>query len=40
MIKRWLKHPAKWYEFWYPQSGFVGGLLAFAILYSGLSIWF
>ncbi len=25
MLKRWLTHPAEWWEFWYPQSGYAGG---------------
>lgn len=25
MFKRWLYHPAEWWEFWYPQSGYKGG---------------
>jgi len=33
---RWGNHLAKWYQFWYPQSGFVGGgiiFLLFVLLY-------
>jgi hypothetical protein len=34
-IFKWLTKPAKWYEFWLPQSGVAGGLIVggmFAVL--------
>lgn len=33
-MKEWLMKPAKWYEFWLPQSGVVGGTICSVILYS------
>jgi hypothetical protein len=26
-IINWWKHPARWYQFWLPQSGLFGGLI-------------
>jgi hypothetical protein len=26
-IFKWLTKPARWYEFWLPQSGIVGGMI-------------
>lgn len=31
IIVRWVNKPARWYEFWYPQSGILGGMLGAAI---------
>lgn len=31
-VGKWLSRPAKWYEWWLPQSGFVGGLIAGSML--------
>lgn len=28
----WTSKPAKWYQFWLPQSGYRGGLILGAIL--------
>ncbi len=36
LIKKWFMTDAKWYEFWMPQSGFVGGLIMGAVV--GISI--
>ena len=30
-VIRWGSHPAKWYQFWYPQSGSAGGAICFGI---------
>lgn len=27
IIERWLVRPAKWYQFWLPQSSFIGGII-------------
>lgn len=32
MIAHWLFKPAKWYQFWLPQSGFFGGILVLVVL--------
>lgn len=34
----WLTAPAKWWEFWRPQAGFFGGLLAAVIISVGVLI--
>lgn len=26
-FREWFFHDARWYEFWFPQSGVVGGLI-------------
>jgi glycerol uptake facilitator-like aquaporin len=31
IIKQWMFHPAKWWEFWYPMSGPFGGATAAAL---------
>lgn len=32
-LRRWLAHPAEWWQFWYPQSGWSGGLIiAYALM--------
>lgn len=30
-IIRWGSHLAKWYQFWWPQSGIIGGVILFLI---------
>ena len=30
-VIRWGSRPAKWYQFWYPQSGWVGGVIIFIL---------
>lgn len=25
MLEKWINKPAKWWQFWLPQSGIVGG---------------
>lgn len=37
-IVKWVATPAKWYEFWMPQSGLIGGLifLSIVMLYAAL----
>jgi hypothetical protein len=32
MFKRWWLRPARWYQFWYPQSGLFGGLMCGIVL--------
>lgn len=32
----WVRHPAPWYAFWYPSSGFLGGVLLSAVIYASL----
>ena len=27
MIEKWIFKPARWYQFWLPMSGFIGGAL-------------
>lgn len=27
LVVAWARHPCFWYQFWYPQSGALGGLL-------------
>lgn len=35
-FKEWYFHPAVWYEFWWPQSGALGGVIfAFIIVCAG-----
>lgn len=31
-LNKWLHHPARWYEFWYPQSGFFGGVVLICVI--------
>lgn len=31
-ILRWWRTPAAWWQFWLPQSGFIGGLLFGALI--------
>jgi hypothetical protein len=34
-LRKWLFHPAEWWQFWYPQSGLFGGLIiAYALILS------
>ncbi len=36
----WMTHPAKWWQFWYPGSGFAGGSIVALIICVGLAQWF
>lgn len=38
-MKKWLLHPAEWWEFWYPQSGHIGGGLIGSAMIVLLAIW-
>lgn len=31
MLEKWFLHPAAWWQFWYPQSGALGGSIGGAI---------
>lgn len=33
LIKRWTFTPAKWWQFWMPQSGLRGGLIIWIICF-------
>lgn len=33
LIDRWFVKDARWYHFWLPQSGFLGGLIM------GVTLW-
>lgn len=41
MIKRWVNKPARWYNFWLPQSGAVGGIISalFFLIIVSLVYW-
>lgn len=30
-MKKWITKEAKWYQFWLPRSGFIGGLILASI---------
>jgi hypothetical protein len=32
MIKKWFMREACWYQFWFPQSGPIGGIIFSAII--------
>ena len=38
MLARWVNTPAKWYQFWLPGSGFLGG--TFVVLVVLAIVWF
>ena len=37
-IERWFNKEARWYEFWYPDSGIVGGFI-FGLIFSHVVFW-
>ena len=36
----WAFREAKWYEFWYPQSGYIGGVIMGAAIGLPVLLWF
>lgn len=38
MFHRWITHPARWYQFWWPQSALLGGVIL-GLLLTRLIIW-
>lgn len=37
-MKNWFTHGAQWYEFWYPQSGLVGGLIFASLILTPMAL--
>jgi len=37
-IKNWILHRAKWWMFWYPQTGIIGGAFIGFVL-AGVLLW-
>jgi hypothetical protein len=38
MLRRYWNHPAKWWQFWWPQSGFLGGLFWGTLILTALTV--
>lgn len=34
MLRYWLGHDAAWWQFWFPGSGLIGGMIAGAIVFT------
>lgn len=38
-VVSWVQNPARWYQFWLPQSGLLGGLIGAALFLLPIGIY-